>query len=198
VYVEQQSGPIEWIKDIPATVELLHVPTLLVDEFSDRRKVLKFWGKTSAQISAVRNRSNNERVIWVDSDVEQVADVDSSLFSLDFEDPVAIMNSEDGEDCWETGIVIFNQQNGKLGQLMKKYEQAWRDEETLASLWKPYDAQVLGHVALDRGYYNLCNVPGPNINALSNSIFGPYFKHWINKENKDQLIKLHESSNNIS
>ena len=201
VFLEQTSGPIDWVSEIPFDVELLNVPPLKFDDdFVDRKKVLKFWGKTCAQMVALKNRGADERIIWLDADVEQIADVSPTDFNFSFDEPFAIMNSHDGQDCWETGLVIFNQQCIKLDLITKKYERAWRDDEVLDSLWKPYDAQVLGHIAQDRGYKNLCNNPCKNVDALKNSIYGNKFKHWINKENKAILQKIHnaENSNNLS
>jgi hypothetical protein len=196
IYVEQLSGDITWIKDLPFKVELVKVPSLKIDdEFIDRKKILKFWGKACAQQTAVKNRGTDERIIWIDADVEQIGPVIEEDFNFYFEEPIAMMNSFDKEDCWETGLVIFNQRNEKLGQLMKKYDQAWKDDEILSSLWKPYDAQVLGYVAIDRTFFNLCKNPCKNEVALANSIFGSKFKHWINKDNKQILQKQNESSN---
>ena len=201
VYVDQHQGDLKWISEIPHNVELLHVPELKVNnEFVDRRKVLKFWGKSCAQFTALRNRENHERVVWIDSDIEQTSKISKEMFTFSFSEPVAVMNSSDGDDCWESGIVIFNQENTKLGIFLKKYESAWRSEEILESLWKPYDAQVLGYVASERGYFNLCEKPCKNIQALEHTCFKNTFKHWINKENKILLKEKHESkdSNDIS
>lgn len=199
IYIEQYRGDPRWTAELPHSVEMLYVPPLKIDDdFIDRRKVLKFWGKASAQITALRNRDSQERIIWIDADVEQISSVEEKDFSFHFEESVAIMNSCDGDDCWETGIVIFNQKNEKLGVTINRYEQAWKDTEILNSLWKPYDAQVLGYVALQRGFYNLCENPCKNIEALANTRFKKQFKHWINKENKAQLKKINESKNNSS
>ena len=190
VYIDQQHGDLDWVAEIPFNKRLLSVPKLKVDEFVDTAKVRKFWGKSCAQIVAVRNRESNERVIWLDSDIEQTAtDINVELFDFAFDDPVAVMNSQDGNDCWESGVVIFNESNGKLGQFMKKYERAWNDEDTLGSLWKPYDAQVLGHVAEERGYYNLCTTSCLNRDALEFTKYAKKLKHWINKENKTLLAQ---------
>ena len=188
VYIDQQHGDLNWISEIPFDKRLLSVPKLKVDEFVDTAKVRKFWGKSCSQIVAVKNRDSNERIIWLDSDVEQLTtNIDQSLFDFAFEEPVAIMNSRDGNDCWESGIVIFNETNGKLGQFIKKYERTWNDEDTLCSLWKPYDAQVIGYVAEERGYYNLCSKPCINRHALEHTKYAKKFKHWINKGNKANL-----------
>jgi hypothetical protein len=192
IYLEQTSGPIKWVESIPYNVELLNVPLLITSNDNERRKVLKFWGKTSAQVQAVTSRRENERVIWLDSDIEQIGPVNHNLFDFNFLEAVATLNSGDSHDCWESGIVIFNQNNIKLHQFIKKYSQAWNDENILNSLWKPYDAQVLGYVASIKGYYNLCNKQCLNVEALNNSQYRNCFKHWINKENKEELKKLHE------
>ena len=187
IFIDQQYGDLDWIKEIPYHTHLLSVPPLKVDEFTNTAKVRKFWGKTCSQIIAVRNRDENERVIWIDGDVEQIGEVPRELFDFNFEEPLAMLNSNNNQDCWETGIVIFNQQYGKLNQVMKRYENAWQDEEILTSLWKPYDAQVLGYVANDRGFKNLCNESCKNADALKHSALGAYFIHWINKTNKAKL-----------
>jgi hypothetical protein len=186
IYIDQTDGDLDWLKDVPFHKELLHVPTLKVS-VDDRAKVRKFWGKSCAQLHAVRNRDIDERIIWLDSDVEQISDASETLFNQTFQDQLAVMNSSDHEDCWETGLVIFNQQNEKLNQAMKKYHNAWNDEDILSGLWRPYDAQVLGHVALERGFLNLCKKPCKNIDALANTIYNTTFKHWINKDNKQIL-----------
>jgi hypothetical protein len=195
VFVEQSTGDIGWIKEIPFEVSLLSVPTnQALSGIYNRKKVLKFWGKSYAQILSHRNRDNDERIIWIDADVAQLHIVSDDQFNFEFENPVAMMNSGDSDDCWETGMVIFNHQYPKIGQFINRYEDAWHNAELLNSLWKPYDALVLGHMAEDRGYFNLCLDTCKNIDAMRNSVFHPYFKHWINKTNKEELGKHHESS----
>lgn len=187
IFVEQRSGDIEWMKELPFNYELIYAPDLKLGELTSRSKVSKFWGKSCAQIHAVRERGTDERVIWLDADIEQTSPVPKDLFDFEFEEPLAMLNSGDHEDCWETGIVIFNQRFEKLNLVIKKYEQAWNTEDILNSLWKPYDAQVLGYVAEERGYKNLCNQLCSNVDALKNSDLAPFFTHWINKENKARL-----------
>jgi hypothetical protein len=188
IYVDQKDGDLDWLVDITHHKELLSVPLLEVKS-EDRAKVRKFWGKSWAQITALRNRGLDERVIWLDADMEQIGEAAHEYFTFTFAEPIAMMNSEDHEDCWESGLVIFNQQNGKLNQTVRKYENAWNDEDTLMSLWRPYDAQVLGYIALERGYYNLCRNKCNNIDALKNTQFNEIFKHHINKENKRLLAE---------
>jgi hypothetical protein len=198
VFIDQQYGDLDWINEIPFHKRLLSVPHLKVDEFTNTAKVRKFWGKTCSQIVAVRNREENERVIWIDSDVEQLQEIPASLFDFSFEGPVGLMKSGESGDCWETGLVIFNEDNGKLNQFMKKYENHWNDEEVLSSLWKPYDALVLGYTAEIRGFFNLCNYPCANIDALEYTRYAGYLKHWINKDNKQVLMKKIHDNNNVS
>ena len=189
VYIDQKDGDLDWIKEVPFHKELLYVPTL-ESKSAERAKVRKFWGKSTAQITALRNRGKDERIIWLDADVEKISsDVPEHIFSFGFTEPIAMMNSGDQEDCWESGIVIFNQKAEKIDLTVRKYEKAWLDEDTLMSLWRPYDAQVLGHVALERGFLNLCQNSCSNADALKNSPFAPYFKHWINKDNKKILAE---------
>lgn len=195
VYIDQQYGDLNWISEIPFNKKLLHVPFLKVDEFTSTAKVRKFWGKACAQIVAVKNREADERIIWLDSDIEQLGNTSADLFSFTFNEHIATMNSGIGEDCWESGLVIFNNENGKLNQFMKHYERSWNDEDILSSLWKPYDAQVLGHTALEKSYFNLCNNICDNAVALENTQFSGILKHWINKTNK---AKLNDLSSNLS
>jgi hypothetical protein len=200
VFVEQTEGDLKWINEIPFDVELITVPPLKWEAGNTRRKVLKFWGKSYTQIRAVQTRSINERVIWLDADMQQTYyDVLSSdKFNVEFDDAVGLLNSGDHEDCWESGIVIFNQECDKLGMFVKRYNDAWNNEELMESLWRPYDAQVIGHVA-KKSFYNLCDTPCSNADAVKNSWFGNYFKHWINKNNKTQLRKLNnDNSNSVS
>jgi hypothetical protein len=192
VYIDQKGGELNWLADVAYHKELLTVPELSVKS-EDRAKVRKFWGKSWAQITALRNRGLDERVIWLDADVEQTNKALPDYFNFSFVEPVAMMNSEDFEDCWESGLVIFNQQNEKLNQTIRKYENAWRDEDTLMSLWRPYDAQVLGHVVLERGYYNLCKNKCKNVDALKNTEYNEIFKHHINKDNKRLLLESKSS-----
>jgi hypothetical protein len=199
VYVEQTEGDLKWINEIPFDVALITVPRLKWEAGNNRRKVVKFWGKSHTQIRAVQTRGINERVVWLDADIEQTYyDVlPPDKFNSEFKDAVALLNSGDHEDCWESGIVIFNQECDKLGKFIKRYNDVWNNEEIMESLWRPYDAQVIGHVA-EKSFYNLCESPCSNADAVKNSWFGNYFKHWINKDNKDQLRKLNDNSNNIS
>jgi hypothetical protein len=195
VYIDQQYGDLNWINEIPFNKRLLYVPPLKVDEFTSTAKVRKFWGKACSQIVAVKNREANERIIWLDSDIEQLSSTSTELFSFPFEEHIATMNSGIGEDCWESGLVIFNNENGKLNQFIKQYEKNWNNEETLMSLWKPYDAQVLGFTALEKSYFNLCHSVCDNSLALENTKFSGILKHWINKNNKE---KLNEVSSDLS
>jgi hypothetical protein len=192
IYVDQKDRDLDWLADVNYHKELLTVPTLDINS-EDRTKVRKFWGKSWAQISALRDRGIDERVIWLDADVEQIGEVLPDHFNFSFAEPIAMMNSEDHEDCWESGLVIFNQQHVKLNQTIRKYENAWKDEDTLMSLWRPYDAQVLGYIALERGYYNLCRNKCKNIDALKNTQYNEVFKHHINKDNKKLLAESKSS-----
>lgn len=196
VYFEQDSGSIEWTKKVPYEMVLQTPPVLSSGLVNDRRKVVKFWGKSFAQITAIKNRQDNERIIWIDSDIEQLAEFDQKYFTFDFDQAVAVMNSSDGNDCWESGIVLFNQQNDKLGKVVKDYENLWLDPGLENQVWKPYDAQVLGKVVEDN-YLNLCNHSGSNKDALANSLYGPWFKHWINKENKE-LLRQQRAGSSLS
>lgn len=200
VYVEQTEGDMKWVNQIPFNVELIIVPRLKWEAGNRRRKVVKFWGKSYAQIHAVQNRGINERVIWLDADMEQKFGdvVPTQVFDSEFRDAVGLLYSGDHEDCWESGIVIFNQQCDKLGRFIKRYHDAWNNEEIMESLWRPYDAQVIGYVC-EKGFYNLCHTPCSNIDAVKNSRFDSYFVHWINKENKDRLRELNnDNSNSVS
>jgi hypothetical protein len=197
VFFEQSAGRVDWINEIPFDVQILIPPSLTFsNSITERAKVQKFWGKSYTQIHAVKNRKENERIIWIDSDVEQTSEVTADIFNFKFLEPIAILDSQDDRDRWETGLVIFNDEHEKLNLIMKKYEQFWNDSDKLSSLWKPYDAQVLGEIALERGYYNLCQRPCKNLDALNNSIYSNYFIHWINKQNKENLKKLNEQINN--
>ena len=191
VYIDQQEGDIAWINELPSffVKKLVRVPNLNLED-RDSTKIRKFWGKACAQISAMRERGKDERIVWIDADVEQTAStLPESIFSFSFMEPIAMLNSGDGEDCWESGIVVFNQTADKIDLVVRKYENMYLNQDNLFSLWKPYDAQALGAVAMERGFLNLCKKKCPNAEALANSHFAPYFKHWINKDNKKLLIE---------
>jgi hypothetical protein len=193
VYVDQQEGFVDWFDEIPFKKKLLHVPSLEVSEdYEMKTKVRKFWGKSCAQFDAVRTRGDNTRVIWLDADMEQLTkgQLDKKLFNFTFRDAVAMMRSNTHtQDKYESGLVIFNQQHEKLNLFIKQYEGLWQDKDELSSLYRPYDAMVLGAVAEKRGFYNLCQNITENKNALLHTNFRKYFKHWINKENKSKLQK---------
>lgn len=195
IFVDQSGGDLDWIREIPFHAELLHVPELQTRS-AERSKVRKFWGKASAQLEAIRNRGVDERIIWIDSDVEQIGQVTVEMFDFDFSSPLAMMNSGDNEDCWETGIVIFNQRFGKINVVARQYERVWNDEDELMALFRPYDAHVLGHVAESRTFFNLCETACKNIDALQNTRFRGLFTHWINKDNKKKLQELKNGSKN--
>ena len=200
VYVEQTSGDMKWTNEIPFNAELITVPRLKWEAGNERRKILKFWGKSYTQIHAVQTRGIDERVVWIDADIEQILDdtVPTDIFESGFKEAVALLNSGDHEDCWESGVVIFNQKCDKLGRFIKRYHDTWNDADTMESLWRPYDAQVIGHAA-DKSFHNLCDAECVNADAMKNSRLGYYFTHWINKENKDRLRQLkNDNSNNIS
>lgn len=189
IYIDQQEGDVEWFNDIPHKKKLVYVPPLDVAEYLDvKTKVRKFWGKSCAQIHAIRNRPIDTRVIWLDADMEQTAPGGEDIFKFSFEQAVAMMKSNNSSpDCYETGLVIFNQQHEKLTLFANQYERFWKSEEDLLGLFRPYDAMVLGAVAERRGFLNLVHQECENKYALENTRFSPYFKHWINKENKSKL-----------
>lgn len=187
VYVEQTEGNIQWVNNIPFNAEILSVPALPLESKFMTKKFLKFWGKAWAQIYSVKHRQNNERVIWLDADVEQIGEATAEMFSFKLKTAVAMMNSQDGQDCWESGIVVFNQDQNKLGKFMRVYQKRWEDQDFLETLWRPYDAQILGNVAEAFEYVNLCREPGPNALALKTTMYADVFYHWINKENKEML-----------
>jgi hypothetical protein len=204
VYIDQPDGDIEWFSEIEHKKRLVHVPSLKFehslkeDEDTEldgnsgtKTKVRKFWGKTCAQLHAVRNRPHDTRIVWLDADMEQqVPHISETLFDFQYHHCVSIMKSGDWvDDRWETGLVIFNQEHPKLDLFMNQYEKYWKDKEKLSKLWRPYDAQVLGKIAEMRGYHNLVTKPCENKDALEHTRFRHYFKHWINKDNKKLLQK---------
>lgn len=188
VYIDQQEGEVEWFKELPFNKRLLKVPDLPKQiDFLDRNKIRKFWGKSCAQIHAVLNAEDNERIVWLDSDITQHQKIDKDLFDWKFDEEFAIMNSGDSADCWESGIVIFNNDFEKIKVTMNRYRVAWNNEEFMKTLWKPYDAQVLGSIGVQRSFKNLCLQNCKNAEALNHTIYKDYFTHWINKENKSKL-----------
>lgn len=198
IYIDQKEGDVDWFNELPFNKLLLNVPNLEMESSdAERAKVMKFWGKSCAQLHAVYNKEEDERIIWLDADIEQIGNVNIELFNFMFDSEIAIMNSGDGEDCWESGLVIFNNSTGKLKVAMNRYRDTWNDFNILNSLWKPYDAQVLGYVAQQRGYFNLCNNPCKNIDALKNSRYSTVFTHWINKSNKKLLAEKYNEGSNL-
>lgn len=196
VYIDQKSGSLDWIDEIPYKKILLHVPPLEVAEYIDvKTKVRKFWGKSNAQFDAVRNREDDTRVVWLDADMEQKTKIPKDAFTFSFPQAVAMMRSSTKiADRFETGLVIFNQEHEKLNLFIKQYEAFWKNDEELLTLLRPYDAMVLGTLAEKRGFHNLCRSECDNINALKNTKFADYFRHWINKENKAKLKEINEIS----
>lgn len=190
VYIDQKEGDLDWLDEIRHTKKLLNVPKLNVAEYlDDKTKVRKFWGKSCAQIHAIRNRPDDTRIVWLDADIEQlVPSVNENLFLSNFDKAVAMMKSNNqSADCFESGLVIFNESHKKLTLFANQYEKFWKDEESLLQLWRPYDALVLGALAEKRGFLNLVEKECPNEHALENTKFRGTFKHWINKANKETL-----------
>ena len=189
IYIDQKEGNLDWLDQVPHKKRLLYVPSLTVSEhINNRTKVKKFWGKSCAQIHAIRNRPLDTRIIWLDADVEQVSSVKPEIFEFYFDQAVAMMKSNDySEDCYESGLVIFNESYKKLSLFATHYEKFWKTEEKLLSLFRPYDAMVLGELAQEKGFLNLVHTPCDNKDALENTRFSEYFKHWINKDNKKVL-----------
>ena len=207
VYIDQPEGDIGWFEEIEHKKRLVHVPLLkfessLKDEDDNeaadtKTKVRKFWGKSCAQIHAVRNRPEDTRIIWLDADMEQLVPyIPENLFDFQFHHAVSLMKSSDWvDDRWETGLVMFNQEHPKLNLFINQYEKLWKNKEEMSQLWRPYDAQVLGRLAEKRGYHNLVTKPCENVDALLNTRFRHYFKHWINKENKRKLKEKFDNEN---
>lgn len=197
VYIDQKEGDVDWFNEIPYKKRLLHVPQLKVaDYIDDKTKVRKFWGKSCAQIHAVRNRGEDTRVIWLDADIEQLQEIPDELFEFSFKAEVALMRSNTtSEDRYESGLVIFNQQHEKLTLFANQYEKFWKSEEDLLSCFRPYDNYVIGKLAEKRSHLNLVHTECENKDALENTMFGPYFKHWINKDNKKLLQELKDPQN---
>jgi hypothetical protein len=189
IYIDQQEGELEWLDEVPYKKKLLYVPPLNLDDYlSYKTKVRKFWGKSCAQIHAIRNRPLDTRIVWLDADVEQLQKVDEDLFTMNETFPLAMMKSHSKHaDCYETGLVIFNDKYEKLTLFANQYERFWNNEEELFSLHRPYDAMVLGALAEKKGFENLVQKECENVNALENTKFKKIFKHHINKENKSKL-----------
>ena len=184
IYIDYPEGEIDWLTDIKFNKRLLHVPCLQgYEELDLTTKVRKFWGKASAQIHAVKNRLEDTRIIWLDADVEQIKPIPADYFNSSFKHELALMRSNYVQkDCFETGLVIFNQEHEKLNVVIKKYEKFWY--ESLDKVNKPYDAYVLGAVATERRFTNLVDKYCDNKDAFANSRFKDFFIHHINKENK--------------
>ena len=54
IYIDQKDGDLDWLSEIKYHKEMLYVPPLTsLSEGFDRNKVLKFWGKSCAQLHAV-------------------------------------------------------------------------------------------------------------------------------------------------
>jgi hypothetical protein len=184
VYIDQQHGNVDWVKRVPYHCELLHVPELTTIDHSANAKIRKFWGKSVAQMHAIQHR-NNERIIWLDADIKQLQPMTQNMFDFDFAEPVALMNSGQLNDEWESGLVIFNQAHGKLDQFVKHYWNNWNNDEVLKSLYRPYDAHVIGYTAQHRGWINLCHTQcGINKLALEHTAYQGYLTHLIGKDNK--------------
>jgi len=197
VYIDQKEGDLNWLDDISHTKRLLHVPKLNVaDYIDDKTKVRKFWGKSCAQIHAIRNKPDNTRIVWLDADIEQlVPSINEALFLTNFDKAVAMMKSNNqSADCFETGLVIFNESHKKLSLFTTQYEKFWQTEEDIKSCYKPYDNFVLGAIAEKRGFLNLVEKECANEHALENTKFRGFFKHWINKANKETLRLQNEQS----
>jgi len=190
IYIDQKEGELDWISEVPYSKKLLYVPSLDVhDAIDDRTKVRKFWGKSSAQLHAVFNRSTDTRIVWIDADMEQTEkELPEDLFTWDFEEVVALSKSNDvSEDCWESGFVVFNHNHEKINLCMRHYEKLWNDPAELLNMFRPYDAHVLGALAKKKSYYNLVHTPCENRDAIKNGRFGEFFTHHINKKNKEIL-----------
>jgi len=198
VYIDQQEGDLTWLEEIPYRKRLLHVPELdIANDYDVKTKIRKFWGKTCAQLDAVKNRGENTRIIWLDADIEQIesSKLSEKLFNFTFKDGVAMMRSNThNADRYETGLVIFNQQHDKLDLFMRQYESFWNTEEELSSLFRPYDAMVLGAIGERRGFYNLCQNTCENKDAMTHTKYRKVLKHWINKKNKSILKESKEKN----
>lgn len=196
IYVDQKDGDLNWLNEVPHDKQLLNVKKLKVhDRVDDRTKVRRFWGKASAQIEGVRNRGEDTRIVWLDADIEQKKPVDNELFDFNFPGLLAIARSNtEYEDRFESGIVLFNHENDKLNLFINHYEKFWNNEDEIMSLYRPYDAHVIGHlVSKKNNFFNLCDKDCLNRDALKNSRYNPYFIHHINKTNKENLRVARES-----
>lgn len=195
VYIDQKEGDLTWLDEVPYKKRLLHVPRLEIADVVDvNTKMRKFWGKSCAQLDAVKNREENTRVIWLDADIEQIqkGKVSEKLFNFTFDQAIATMRSNThNADRYESGLVIFNQMHLKLDLFMRQYAAFWNDEEEMTQLFRPYDAMVLGELGERRGFYNLCQNTCENKDAMAHTKFRKIFKHWINKENKAKLKEKH-------
>lgn len=195
ILIDQSEGDLNWIEEIPFSKCLIKVPELKInDRLNKKFKVRKFWGKSYAQIYAVLNRPVNTQIIWLDSDIEQIKKYDTNIFDFNFTEPLALCKSNQySEDCFETGVVIFNSKFKKINFIMNEYYKFWFNEEKITSLFRPYDAHVLGEIGNIHGFYNLCENECENIDALKNTRFKDYIKHWINKDNKKLVIEKYSN-----
>ena len=134
----------EFLKVIPwYSVNNANAPFLKLRK--ERKKVTNFWRKMQSQVWAVRNISDCDVLVLLDTDIE-VLDFNKKKFSNLVKD---FLNTD---YIWATGtsqrrghdsgFIIFNMSHPRLNELIDHYENIW-DSGEIYNLEKSYDGHAV-------------------------------------------------------
>jgi hypothetical protein len=126
-----------------------------------KKKTNSFWKKMQSQVWAVRNLTNCDILVLLDTDIE-ILKFDKKKFNAMLED---FVNSE---YVWATGqsqrkghdsgFIVFNMQHPKLQELINYYENIW-DSGKIFDLKKSYDGHAVeSMLAGDYPSYKIPNI----------------------------------------
>lgn len=110
-----------------------------------RKKTNNFWRKMQSQVWAVRNITNCDFLVLLDTDIE-VLDFDQELFKQE------LTNFTETDYVWATGrsqsrlhdsgFIVFNMHHPDLHTLINEYENIW-DSGEIFNLSKSYDGNAV-------------------------------------------------------
>ena len=111
----------------------------------ERKKTNNFWRKMQSQVWAVRNISNCDILVLLDTDIE-VLDFDEEKFNAMLDDFVRTnfiwATGQSQRRGHDSGFILFNMHHPKLHELIDYYENIW-DSGDIFKLAKSYDGHAV-------------------------------------------------------
>lgn len=110
-----------------------------------KTKTNNFWKKMQAQVWAIRNLTNCDFLVLLDTDIE-VLNFDKVLFDQELKNlkksNCVWATGQSNRNGHDSGFIILNMQHSLLNELTNHYENIWESKE-IYNLRKPYDGDAV-------------------------------------------------------